>query len=86
MSFEDKEKISVVFSFNHLKNQFFIHKIFWREKVYLIKKITYHQKLYQGKTLVHIFYLTDNEKDFKVIFDSDSLNWYLEKYYERDLF
>lgn len=86
MNTENQEKISVIFYFNHLKNQFFINKIFFRGRSYLIKKITYHQKLYQGKILFHIFYLTDNERDFKVIFNSENLNWYLENFYDKNFF
>lgn len=73
------EKISVISSYNQEKNSFTIYKMGWRKREYFIKKMAYHHKVHEGRDLLHIFHVTDNNLDFKIRFNTEDLNWILEE-------
>lgn len=73
------EKISVIFSYNTEKNTTIPYKIRWRLRDYFIKKLAYHHKVREGRELIHIFHVTDGNLDFRLRFNTESLNWILEE-------
>ncbi|MFA6017117.1 MAG: hypothetical protein WC744_03455 [Patescibacteria group bacterium] len=73
------EKISVVISYNHEKNQVIPYKIRWQMREYFIKKLAFYHKVREGRTLIHIFHVTDGNLDFRLKFNSDDLTWILEE-------
>jgi len=73
------EKVSVITSYNHEKNQAIPYKIRWRLREYFIKKLSYHHKMRQGRDLFHIFHVTDGNLDFKLHFNTEDLTWILEE-------
>jgi len=73
------EKISVITSYNVEKNQVIPHKIRWQLRDYFIKKLSYYHKVRDGRTLLHIFDVTDGNLDFRLRFNSDDLTWMLEE-------
>ena len=73
------EKISVISSYNQEKNAFAIYKMGWRKRVYFIKHMAYHHKVYEGKNLFHIFHVTDDNLDFRIRFNTENLEWILEE-------
>lgn len=73
------ESVSVIASYNHEKNRFIPYKMRWRMRDYFIKRLAYHHKVREGRTLFHVFHVTDGNLDFRIRFDSESLNWILEE-------
>lgn len=73
------EKVSVISSYNHEKDNFSLYKMRWRGRDYFIKSMAYHHKVWQGKNLFHIFHVTDDNLDFRLCFDTENLKWILEE-------
>ena len=73
------EVVSVIASYNHEKNRFIPYKMRWRLRDYFIKRLAYHHKIREGRSLFHIFHVTDGNLDFRIRFDTESLNWILEE-------
>ena len=72
------EKVSIISSYNHEKDNFVLYKMRWRGRDYFIKRIAYH-KVREGRTLIHIFHVTDDKLDFRISFDTENLKWILEE-------
>jgi hypothetical protein len=77
------EEISVVTIHDHKKKQNKPFKIEWRNRTYKISKIGYHHKVHVGKTLHHIFSVTDGNNFFKLNYNTDNLSWKLEEMLSR---
>ena len=75
------EKISVITIFYRQKGLTIPKKIRWQGRNYDIVKLTYHHKINEGRTIFHIFHVTDGNVDFRLKFDSNSLIWVLEEVY-----
>jgi len=73
------EVVSVIASYNHEKNRFIPYKMRWRLRDYFIKRLAYHHKIREGRSLFHIFHVTDGNLDFRIRFDTESLSWILEE-------
>jgi len=73
------EVVSVIASYNSEKNRFIPYKMRWRLRDYFIKRLAYHHKIREGRSLFHIFHVTDGNLDFRIRFDTESLNWILEE-------
>lgn len=68
---EIDEKISV----NLLNNRptMFI----WNGRTYTITKIGLHHMFWQGRTLIHVFSVTDENTFFRLQLDTQTLSWRL---------
>lgn len=73
------EPISVITVFNHEKRTVMPKKLFWKQREYIITKIGYHHQVREGRTLFHIFHVTDGNTDFRLLFNTESLHWTLEE-------
>ncbi|HMS92704.1 MAG TPA: hypothetical protein PKC05_04405 [Candidatus Saccharibacteria bacterium] len=51
----------------------------WNSKTYLIKKIGLHHPVREGRVLYHIFECTDGNTFFRLKYNTESLQWSLEK-------
>ncbi len=71
------ESISVDLLSNHLSHTVLPWAIAWRGRRYRINKIGMHHKIREGRTLLHIFSVTDGTSYFKLQFDTDTLGWKL---------
>lgn len=49
----------------------------WQGRSYTITKIGLHHTSQEGRTLLHIFSVTDGNTFFKLQFDSETLQWRL---------
>jgi len=76
------EKVSVISSFNKEKGLVMPRKIRWQGRDYLIKAVSYHHKVKEGKKLLHIFHVTDGSLDFRLKLDTENLHWILEEVYD----
>jgi hypothetical protein len=75
------EKISVITVYNRQTGAVMPYKIRWQGRDYVMKKLSYHHKIRQGRTIMHIFHVTDGAMDFRLSLDTDSLHWMLEEVY-----
>jgi len=73
------EKVSIISSYNQEKNLFTLYKMRWRLRDYFIKKLAYRHKIRQGRTVFHIFHVSDGNLDFRVSLDAENLIWTLEE-------
>lgn len=60
----------------------FPQKMLWKGEQYIFSQIAYHHAQRQGRTLMHIFHVTDGKKDFRLRFDTEQLQWFLEEVYD----
>ena len=71
------ESVSVNLLSNHLKRTALPSSIYWRGRRYQVIKIGLHHTLREGRTLFHIFSVTDGTTGFKLRFDTELLSWKL---------
>jgi hypothetical protein len=73
------EKISVITVHNRQKHIVMPYKIRWQGRDYIISKIGFHHKIWQGRNRVHIFSVSTGAIDFRLSYDTESLDWTLEE-------
>lgn len=71
------ESVSVDLLSNCLKGKAYPWVIHWRGRRYMITKIGLHHTLREGRTLIHVFSVTDGTTFFKLTFDTETLGWKL---------
>ncbi len=71
------EKVSVVFIYNRDEKTAIPSLVRWQGEVRRIGKIGYHHKIREGRTVCHIFHVTDGNLAYKLKFDTDALTWTL---------
>lgn len=49
----------------------------WRKRQYIITKVCLHHTTREGRTLLHIFSVTDGTTSFKLELNSETLSWKL---------
>lgn len=76
------EKVSVISVYNSSNGTIMPRKIQWHGREYTINKLGYHHKFREGRTLIHIFHVTDGMTAFRLRFDTESLHWTLEEVYD----
>lgn len=75
-----QEKVEVIVRFRLLpKPETEIYKIRWKGKEYTIKKLTYHHKVWKGRTRLHKFAVSTETYDFRLTYDTENLFWILEE-------
>lgn len=74
------EEVSVVMYYSAQKRSALPYKIIWQSREYMVGKIGYHHKVYDGKVAHHIYELVDGEETmwFRLNFNTDNLHWVLE--------
>jgi hypothetical protein len=76
------ERVSVVTVYNRDKGITMPRKMRWQGRDYLMVKLANHHKIRLGRTIIHIFHVTDGHIDFRLSFDTDSLIWTLDELYD----
>jgi hypothetical protein len=71
------ESVSVDLLSNSVKGKAYPWIVHWRGRRYLITQVGLHYIERVGRTLFHIFSVTDGTTYFKLRFDTDSLGWKL---------
>lgn len=72
-----EEQVSVNLLFNHLKRTVVPTALYWHGRRYTITKVGLHHLLREGRTLVHVFSVTDGVNFFKLQLDTETLGWKL---------
>ncbi len=73
------EKVSVILSYNREAGTILPLKMRWQGRVYSISKLSYHHKIRDGRTILHIFHVTNGALDFRLKLNTDTLHWTLEE-------
>ena len=73
------EPISVELIFDSRSNRIFPYRIRWRGRLYTITKVGLHHFYRVGRTLYHIFSVTDGNTFFRLKLNTDTLHWTLEE-------
>ena len=55
------------------------YKMQWQGRDYIMTKLAYHHKARTGRTIMHVFHVSDGKNDYRLLFDSDNLSWTLEE-------
>lgn len=71
------ESVSVNLLSNHLKKSVMPSSLYWRGRRYQITKVGLHHTTWDGRTLLHIFSVTDGTTGFKLSFNTGTLGWRL---------
>jgi len=71
------ESVSVDLLSNHLKGRAYPWVIHWRGSRYHITKVGFHHTIRDGRTLFHIFSVTDGTTFFNLRFNTETLGWKL---------
>ena len=79
---EINEPITISLIFDHTKRKSLIAKILWKDKVYKITKHGLHHTYRKGDTLFHVFSVSSDTISFRLLFNTNSLNWVLESVYD----
>lgn len=79
MNTAPQEKISVVTVFDVLQGTIMPRKIKWNQREYTMTKLGYYHKYRVGRSIMHIFHVTDGHLDFRLRMDAENLHWVLEE-------
>lgn len=71
------ESVSVDLLSNHVNKKAYPWIIHWRNNRYMVTKIGLHHTVREGRTLMHVFSVTDGNTFFKLKFDTETLSWKL---------
>jgi hypothetical protein len=71
------ESVSVDLLSNHTKGHAYPWVINWRGNRYMITKVGLHHTMRDGRTLYHVFAVTDGNTFFKLQFNTETLGWRL---------
>lgn len=71
------ESVSVNLLSNNLQGTATPSSLFWRGRRYQITKVGLRYTTREGRTLFHIFSVTDGASFFKLRFDTETLGWKL---------
>lgn len=73
------ERVSMITVYNRETGKVTPYKMRWQGRTYLIKQVAYHHKARRGRTIFHIFHVTDGTNDYKLNLDTETLQWVLEE-------
>ncbi len=82
MTEQINEKISVITVYNRESGMVMPRKIRWQGRIYTMTKLAYHHKIRQGRTIMHIFHVTNGSIDFRINLNTENLHWTLEEIYD----
>lgn len=71
------ESVSADLLSNHLTGKVYPWVIAWRGRRYRINKVGLHHMIREGRTLLHVFSVTDGTTFFKLVFNTEYLTWQL---------
>lgn len=71
------EPVSVVLWSSHVSRKIMPYSLYWHGRRYQITNVGLHHTYREGRTLVHMFSVTDGMTFFKLAFNSETLNWKL---------
>lgn len=79
MDTEINEQVEVLAVFK--KGLVFPKLLRWNGRVYKVEELNMRHQAHDGKALIHYFSVSDKTNNFKLAFNTQSLNWTLEQVY-----
>ena len=73
------EPVSVSLIFDRKTKAVMPRSVWWHGRRYTISKVGLHHTYRQGRTLVHVFSVTDGSIFFRLELDTESLHWTLKE-------
>lgn len=73
------EKIDVLAIFNRLGNVVAVRRLKWQNRIYEITKQVYVYKRREGRNINHVFHVSNAALHFKILFNTETLTWWLEE-------
>ena len=73
------EPVSVNFMFDSQKRSVEPKALVWNGRLYAISKIGLHHTFRKGRTLYHVFSVASKSLFFRLVLNTESLNWKLEE-------
>ena len=71
------ESVSVNLLSNHIKGTAAPSSLYWRGRRYTLSQMGFHHTMRDGRTLIHVYSMTDGTTFFKLQFDTETLSWKL---------
>ena len=73
------EKIDVLAKYNRIGGTVTIYKLKWQNRPYNISKQAYVYKRRDGRNINHVFHVSNANLHFKILFNTETLTWWLEE-------
>lgn len=73
------EKIDVITIYKRMGAKVLPYKVRWNGRDYFIRKIGYHHKIREGRSIHHIFSVSSDTLAFRLRFDTETMYWTLEE-------
>jgi len=73
------ERVAVISTTHSTTFKLLPIKMKWRGRLFIFKEIGFYHPVRQGRTLLHIFEVTDGDLAFRLQLNTESLIWILEK-------
>lgn len=71
------EKVSVNLLSNHLQGIASPSSLYWRGRRYTVRTVGLHHIVREGRTLIHMYSVTDGTTFFRLRLDTETLSWKL---------
>lgn len=72
-----QEKVSVTTVFDSGTNQVIPKHLMWQGRLHTINQVGLHHTYRTGRTLIHVFSVTDGTTFFRLELNTESLHWLL---------
>jgi hypothetical protein len=73
------QSVSATLQYNAHSHKSIPTRIIWQGREYNITKLGYHHTVRQGRTVVHIFSVANENTSFRLSLNSETLEWRLEE-------
>ena len=73
------EKVSVLTRYDRERGVVEPVRVKWQGRVRNITKTGYYHKVRVGRTIQHVFHVSDGSLDYRLRCDSETLMWHLEE-------
>ncbi|MBI2065986.1 hypothetical protein HYT60_00560 [Candidatus Woesebacteria bacterium] len=71
--------VSVGITFDHKKRKVIPKWVLWEGRLYPVEKVGLHHTYQEGRTLFHVFSVAAKTLFFRLVLNTDTLNWRLEE-------
>lgn len=76
------EEVSVNLLFDRRTKRAVPKEVLWQGRRYTITQVGLHHTYRQGRTLIHVFSVTDGTIFFRLEFDTETLHWRLREVFD----
>lgn len=78
------DPVSVALFSNHTSGKIIPYSVYWHGRRYLTKTVGLHHTYRHGRTLVHVFSVTDGATFFRLEMNTETLDWRLTEVENED--